>query len=475
MRFFSSNWLLLSAYISAILLVLVSSKSTDDKSSKHFSLFSVVTFQNAECTSESTLTGGATQGTCYTSTECTDKGGMKSGNCASGFGVCCVMLNTGGITASITENRTRLRNSEFPSYATATAANTIVYTVNKMSSDICQLRLDFTTFIIAGPSNTRESFTTGDGTTCVDSLRITTTEATTWTNSQTGTLCGALTGEHLYVDLTRTSTDVAILTLVTAATATITPVLAARVWDVKTSQIECFASYRAPDGCQRYFTEDTGKIISYNFYRITGTTPNATPFTTGGNSGLELALQRVNTCIRRSKGMCCVEYQVCAAYNSIALTDVLTAISEVALEQGGDLGNWNEGWSIDMMLAPYLETTIQANIGMADSQCSGDYVEIPSSWSASCGAGTSSGRNAVFTRYCGARLGHNGQKGNEAAPMSVSTPICDCSEPFVVRHSSDDSNDTGGISGVTAGNSIDDTTAFPRGFCLDFKQLPCWQ
>ena len=75
--------------------------------------------------------------------------------------------------------------------------------------------------------------------------------------------------------------------------------------------------------------------------------------------------------------MCCVEYQVCAAYNGIALTDVLTAISESGGEAGGDLGNWNEGWSIDMMLAPYIITTIQSNIGMVDSQCSSDYVEIP--------------------------------------------------------------------------------------------------
>ena len=29
------------------------------------------------------------QGTCYASSECTSKGGSASGNCASGFGVCC--------------------------------------------------------------------------------------------------------------------------------------------------------------------------------------------------------------------------------------------------------------------------------------------------------------------------------------------------------------------------------------------------
>ena len=54
------------------------------------------------------------------------------------FGVCCVFLNTGAATATITENRTRLRNSEYPSIATATTAQTIVYTVNKMNAGIHQ-------------------------------------------------------------------------------------------------------------------------------------------------------------------------------------------------------------------------------------------------------------------------------------------------------------------------------------------------
>ena len=50
------------------------------------------------------------------------------------FGVCCVFLNTAVGTQSITENRTRLRNSEYPSTTTATAATTATYTINKMQS-----------------------------------------------------------------------------------------------------------------------------------------------------------------------------------------------------------------------------------------------------------------------------------------------------------------------------------------------------
>ena len=44
------------------------------------SLFSVVTFQNAGCQA----TTSTRNGTCFTTTECQDKGGLASGNCAAG-------------------------------------------------------------------------------------------------------------------------------------------------------------------------------------------------------------------------------------------------------------------------------------------------------------------------------------------------------------------------------------------------------
>ena len=47
-----------------------------------FSLFSIVQFQNDECTSVSSST---TLGTCFTSSECSAKSGTASGNCAAGM------------------------------------------------------------------------------------------------------------------------------------------------------------------------------------------------------------------------------------------------------------------------------------------------------------------------------------------------------------------------------------------------------
>lgn len=245
-----------------------------------------------------------------------------------------MFLNTGGVSATISENRTRVRNKEYPSIATATTAQSIVYTVNKMNQDICQIRLDFGTFVIAGPSVSTEAIATG-AQLCQDSLIITTTDVTATTSTPTGVLCGALTGEHLYVDLSPTASDAATLTLATLVSGTLTPAIAQRTWDIKVSQIECHANYRAPPGCQRYFMADYGKIISPNFMKITAAAANAQ------NSGVHLATQHLRSCIRRSKHMCCVEYQVCASYNGIALTDKIVGIASV------NNGLYSEGFTID--------------------------------------------------------------------------------------------------------------------------------
>lgn len=454
-----------------IILVSLGTSAASDVPSKRrqkdFSLFSVVTFKNEECTSESTLTGGARQGTCYTTTECSDKKGMKSGNCASGFGVCCVFLNTASATATISENRTYLRNSNFPSYETATAAVSIVYTIDKMQTDICQIRLDFVKFIIGGPTVSTEllGYSTTTLTTCANDNMVI---ADTGGNNR-GTICGGLTGDHLYVELSPTSTDKATVTINTAVSTSVTPAIAQRVWDIKTSQIPCYATYRAPAGCDRWLTAATGKITSFNFYKVSGSTPAAQSTTAGQNTGIELMNQDIQTCIRREKGMCCVNYLLCTLdTQGILLTD---STGSTALGAGGVK---NEAWSLDTVVAPFSisgianSVTAQANMGLIDSMCTGDYVEIPSSTSHQCGGGTSAS-TLINTRYCGARFGVQFQAALAAFP---SHGACDCSEPFTLRHVSDTGNDTGGMN---SGNAVNlDAITPPRGFCIDYRQTPCW-
>lgn len=58
------------------------------KIKQFFSLFTVIKFNNTEC--NATNWAGTWQGVCLTSLECTQQNGSALGNCASGYGVCCV-------------------------------------------------------------------------------------------------------------------------------------------------------------------------------------------------------------------------------------------------------------------------------------------------------------------------------------------------------------------------------------------------
>lgn len=467
----------LKALSSVVLISLISStvsqpKELEERQKKHFSLFSVVTFKNEECTSELTGgSGGARAGTCQTSTECSDMKGTKSGNCAAGFGVCCVILSNTGATAAISHNRTYIRNSEYSAVTTSTTKVDISYTISKMSSDICQLRLDFVDFVIAGPSNSLETI----GVAATPALTHCTNDYMTITNgggAEIPTICGANTGEHLYIDMGSGSADTTVIRLITAASiTTLTPAIAKRLWDIKTSQIECYSAYRAPEGCHRYMTTDIGKIISYNFMKDGTTAPGANL----QNTGVELASQNIKTCIRRNKGMCCVEFLVCARYKGIALTDAAGTASTTT----GSGGHYSESWSIDTVTYPFVltasitATANQANVGAVDAMCPGDHVEIPSSWSGACGAGHSSGRSYINTRYCGARLGISLWETTPPASADTGTshvPVCDCSEPFSVTHISNSIDDNE----ADVGGSNTNLLVVPRGFCLDYRQAPCY-
>ena len=50
-----------------------------------FNLFTFVKFPNDDCVSQT-----QENGTCYTTDECRLRGGISSGYCAQGFGVCCL-------------------------------------------------------------------------------------------------------------------------------------------------------------------------------------------------------------------------------------------------------------------------------------------------------------------------------------------------------------------------------------------------
>lgn len=444
--------------------ILCDENDASARNKKHFSLFSVVTFGNEECTSETSFTGGQILGTCYTSTECSDKTGTKSGNCAAGFGVCCILVNSVLTSATISENRTYIQNPLYPNTETSGAGTTVTYTIAKMQSDICQIRLDFDYFVIAGPANTREDGIAATDGNCLDK----------WATTLSGgavipTLCGVMTGLHMYMDMGFVASDTAAIAISLAGTTVVagdSGILAANVirkWRVKTAQIPCWAPYRAPEGCNQYFMSSVGQIVSPNF-------GEKNKIGTRGdnlmNVGSDLMNQNLKMCIRREENHCCVLYQVCNQYGGIDLTNTATTGDAAT----GNAGLISEGWSFHTYIknagtGADILAAANNDVGLVDGGCSTDYVEIPAS---STGMKFYGASVPVNTRYCGHRLGYI--PAISAATKTTHAPIWSCSEPFEVTYRTDQMGDDG-IQGIgAAANTFGDVL---RGVCLDFRQEAC--
>jgi len=256
----------------------------DGRDKKIFSLFNVVTFKNDGCTSSN----AGRNGTCFTSTECNDKGGTASGNCAAGFGVCCVFILT--TTGDITQNCSYIQNPSYPSSYSDTTS--LTYTVRKCSDDVCFIRLDFDSFTIQGPAATNEP---DNGHNCVDSFIVTGTSGLS-----SPVICGINTGQHVYMDMGQDASNTATVRFTFSGAAT------TRQWDIKVTQIPCYGRSKPPSGCLQYLTDLSGRIKTFNFDDAT--------------NQQHLATQDYNICIRPEAGYCCVEYSLCSDANSWTLS-----------------------------------------------------------------------------------------------------------------------------------------------------------
>jgi len=241
---------------------------TQTRDDRQFSLFSIVQFPNLRCTSS---TSSTTYGTCITSSECSSRSGTADGNCAAGFGVCCIVSkSTCGDTVST--NTSYIRNPGYPSTYTPSSTGSCAFTISKISSDICQLRLDF---------QTMSGFVTASKGTCTDYLT-----AKGKTGKTIPSLCGTNTDYHMYVEFGATSTDTVTVTNTLGSTSSTLK------WNILTQQIPCTASYRAPSDCLQYFTGKTGTVYSYNY------------------AGAQfLAAMDYTNCIRTEKGYCAIEWK----------------------------------------------------------------------------------------------------------------------------------------------------------------------
>lgn len=101
---------------------------------------------------------GRRMGNCLNAYECRQKDGQARGECAMGFGVCCVFLASCNTT--ITNNITYIVSPGFPSFMPSNFTGCRLR-VKMMSDDISQVRLDFHHFTLGQP-NRRTGVCEGD-------------------------------------------------------------------------------------------------------------------------------------------------------------------------------------------------------------------------------------------------------------------------------------------------------------------------
>jgi len=223
----------------------VEEENDDNRTKKAFSLFSVVQFDNNECTTPTN-----DYGTCLTSTECDDRGGSTQGNCASGFGVCCFFkVDQTDCGGTISNNGTYIQNTGYPS-SISTGGIDCTYTFMS-TTNVCQIRLDFDSATLADPSTTSGSI----GKCSTDSLTVTSPSSYYITP-----LCGAIAGTHMYVETAR-ATSAGTIKISTSSSDTTT----SRSWKIRTMFLECETNWKAPTDCLQYMTGISNSFKSFNF------------------------------------------------------------------------------------------------------------------------------------------------------------------------------------------------------------------
>jgi len=514
-------------YSIALLLVLVTpfvsceDEAQKSREEKLISTFQIVRFPNDPC-----VGSNARNGTCYTSQECSDKSGTSAGSCADGFGVCCTfIISTCGSTTS--ENLTAWTQ------ATTVESGECGLTVCPIDDTICSLRLDFTKFVISGPStisvpqvrrmlghpvqdyaDTAYTVTgSSQGTGCLtDTFYMTSASP----SSGPPSLCGTATGEHMYVEadvdrcnyLSFELADAAAASLITATRGLTT--LATRSWDITITQIECTSATLPPPGCTKYFwnTNAGRAILKSSNYQVTTTS-------------IHLGQQHDRYCMRRERGMCVgcfaaaasefavsgrkgntnlatpVNYAMtggCCGYRSQAgLSDVTIAANNLlegaAVTGAGDsdaverMTQW--GWDCIIIPGAFTTTTMSNTAAAVDTtQTDAELTQILSA------SPTSTVRNqGQGPQMCGnnAGIGPGVDDTLLRAPLDAAEgqailvgstnnlTVCTRSTPFMLEFMSDDLEGLGGstIADITEQGIGSVISGGNKGFHITFVEKAC--
>jgi len=398
--------------------VVTETEELDGRDGKVLPIFQIVRFPNDICS------GTTRNGTCYTAEECSSKGGTNDGSCASGFGVCCIFsLSCGGTVA---ENSSYIVQS-----STTALTSPCTYTVCRCSSNICRIRYDFTTFVLANA--VQGTAATAAGTASASqiggSIGDCMTDQFAITNPGSAgspVICGPNGGYHMVLDASD-SCQIANFNIGGSTSTT-------RKWDIKVTQYAC-GDYDLSGwpGCLQYYSGTSNTIQNFAF---------PTSSTTVTTAVTHLSNQVYDICIRRAAGYCYI------CYSPFTPTGTTTAAQA----------------TFGVSISPSIAS--QAGTG---TSCSNDYLEIPYGNSATIAAITTPSTAATnFHRYCGRFF-------NTASAATSSNTVCSRNSPFRVGVAFD-SNEVTSTAVSDAKASTRESSEVPAGhvgFKLIFFQVAC--
>ena len=243
--------------VSLVLTVLgsvtgVEISETRARDPRFFGLFNIVSFPNNACKADNDKTG-----LCFTGSECSSRSGEARGDCANGFGVCCVFIHTCGMGSGVLtldnkvdylENANYPQEDEDPSMCLAQ--------IQPCNENICQIRIDFEDFEMDAGSEPKRPCNR-------DSVKISSGGGS---DLGIGDLCGDNIGQHIYIPVKR-GMGGASIRISTSGRGTAANITQGYKWKMKVTQLDCKDDFDeiAPDGCIQYHTEQEGMIKSFNF------------------------------------------------------------------------------------------------------------------------------------------------------------------------------------------------------------------
>jgi len=402
---------------------------------KALSVFNVVTFPNSACGASNGYNG-----TCYTSSECTAKGGTASGTCASSFGVCCVFSISCGGSSSANNSYAIIS-----SYSTSSDDDPCTYTFCKTNSDVCKLRIDFDTMVLTSPNTMSSTSVYTDSTTVGDCG----TDSLTVSNPggpNPPTICGYNTGQHMFVPASDSCNQINI-DIDTGSTST------TRKWQIKVTQYECGNMMAPEQDCLQYLTASSGTIASFAFDTTASTTVATTQY--------HLSNQYYDICIRRARGYCslCFSPEITSTTTTNVASFGISAGS-VAPAQTAASGSYCSGVTT-------ISPTAASNVGY------GDYLEIVRLQDGT-GSSTASGP-ATISRICGAIF-----DATTTSDQTTHATACTYATPFRVGVHFDNDDAIGAPGDVaTAMNTLENPPVAAnqgkgyQGFYLAYWQNTC--